>query len=195
MTERLHFYFSLSCIGEGNGNPLQCSCLENPRDGEAWWAAVYGVAQSRTWLKWLSSSCSLPICFSHLLDCPLIYSNSALRPSLWCSPNLEVLVPQIHTTCSLSIPSPLLEASVSFCRPLYLMVTSIFSTAALSPFSALLYIMELTTITVLYVLFIYSPPSESMGEFSGSAVEIFSFPSPVDSPSQQWVQHLCIQPT
>ena len=47
---------SLSCIGEGNGNPLQCSCLENPRDGGAWWAAVYGVAQSRTWLKWLSSS-------------------------------------------------------------------------------------------------------------------------------------------
>ena len=55
-TERLHFHFSLSCIGEGNGNPLQCSCLENPRDREAWWAAVYGVAQSRTQLKWLSSS-------------------------------------------------------------------------------------------------------------------------------------------
>ena len=51
----LHFHFSLSCIGEGNGNPLQCSCLENPRDRGAWWAAVYGVAQSRTWLKWLSS--------------------------------------------------------------------------------------------------------------------------------------------
>ena len=48
MTERLHFHFSLSCTGEGNSNPLQCSCLENPRDGEAWWAAVYGVAQSRT---------------------------------------------------------------------------------------------------------------------------------------------------
>ena len=47
-TERLHFRFSLSCIGEGNGNPLQCSCLENPRDGGAWWAAVYGVAQSQT---------------------------------------------------------------------------------------------------------------------------------------------------
>ena len=45
MTERLHFHFSLSCIGEGNGNPLQCSCLENPRDGASWWAAVYGVAQ------------------------------------------------------------------------------------------------------------------------------------------------------
>ena len=55
-TERLHFHFSLSCTGEGNGNPLQRSCLENPRDGGAWWAAVYGVAQSRTRLKRLSSS-------------------------------------------------------------------------------------------------------------------------------------------
>ena len=57
-TERLHFHFSLSCIGEGNGNPLWCSCLENPRGGGAWWAAVYGVAQSRTRLKRLSSSSS-----------------------------------------------------------------------------------------------------------------------------------------
>ena len=57
-TERLHFHFSLLCIGEGNGNPLQCSCLENPRDSEAWWAAVYGVAQSQTRLKRLSSSSS-----------------------------------------------------------------------------------------------------------------------------------------
>ena len=57
-TEQLHFHFSLSCIGEGNGNPLQCSCLENPRDREAWWAAVYGVAQSWTRLKRLSSSSS-----------------------------------------------------------------------------------------------------------------------------------------
>ena len=57
-TERLHFHFSLSCTGEGNGNPLQCSCLQNPRDGGAWWATVYGVAQSRTRLKWLSSSSS-----------------------------------------------------------------------------------------------------------------------------------------
>ena len=56
--ERLHFQFSLSCIGEGNGNPLQCSCLENPRDRGAWWAAVYGVARSRTQLKRLSSSSS-----------------------------------------------------------------------------------------------------------------------------------------
>ena len=54
------FHFPLSCFGEGNGNPLQCSWLENPRDGAVWRAAVYGVAQSRTWLKWLSSSSSRP---------------------------------------------------------------------------------------------------------------------------------------
>ena len=68
MTERLHFHFSLSCIGEGDGNPLQCSCLENPRDGGAWWAAVYGVAQSRTRLKRLSSSSSssMHVCISAL---------------------------------------------------------------------------------------------------------------------------------
>ena len=57
-TFTFHFPFSLSCIGEGNGNPLQCSCLENPRDGGAWWATVYGVAQSQTQLKQLSSSSS-----------------------------------------------------------------------------------------------------------------------------------------
>ena len=57
-TERLHFHFSLSWIGEGNGNPLQCSCLENPRNEGAWWAAVYGVTQSWARLKWLSSSSS-----------------------------------------------------------------------------------------------------------------------------------------
>ena len=53
-TERLHFHFSLSCIGEGNGNPLQCSCLENARDGGAWQSPIYGVAQTRTQLKRLS---------------------------------------------------------------------------------------------------------------------------------------------
>ena len=58
-TERHHFHFSLSYIGEGNGNPLQCSCLENPRDGRAWWATIYGVAQSRTRLKRLTSSSSI----------------------------------------------------------------------------------------------------------------------------------------
>ena len=59
MTERLPFHFSLSCIGEGNGNPLQCSCLENPRDGGAWWVAIYGVTQRKSGLKWLSSSSSI----------------------------------------------------------------------------------------------------------------------------------------
>ena len=58
MTDRLHFHFSLSCIGGGNGNPLQCSCLQNPRERGAWWATVYGVIQSWTWLKRLSSSSS-----------------------------------------------------------------------------------------------------------------------------------------
>ena len=53
-----YFHFSLSCVGEGNGNPLRCSCLENPRDRGAWWAAIYGVAQSQTRLKRLSSSSS-----------------------------------------------------------------------------------------------------------------------------------------
>ena len=57
-TERLHFHFSLSCIGQGHGKPLQCSCLENPRDGGAWWAAIYGVTQGRTQLKRLGSSSS-----------------------------------------------------------------------------------------------------------------------------------------
>ena len=93
-TEWLHFHFSLSCIGEGNGNPLQFSCLENPRDGEAWWAAIYGISQSQTRLKWLSSSSSIQrrwdssdhwgkchpalilnnSCF-HLCEKKLIYSN------------------------------------------------------------------------------------------------------------------------
>ena len=65
-TERLHFHFSLSCTGEGNGNPVQYSCLENPRDGGAWWAAVYGVAQSWTWLTWLSSSSSTYMAFKFM---------------------------------------------------------------------------------------------------------------------------------
>ena len=67
MTELLHFHFSLSCIGEGNGNPLQCSCLENPRDAGAWWAAIYGVTQSRTRLKRLSSSSSNSIISSRFI--------------------------------------------------------------------------------------------------------------------------------
>ena len=75
-TELLHFHSSLLCIGEGNGNPLQYSCLENPRDGGAWWAAVYGVAQSRTRLKWLSSSSILYWYFSFWLTSLCIIGSS-----------------------------------------------------------------------------------------------------------------------
>ena len=74
-TERLHFHFSLSCIGEGNGNPLQCSCLENPRDAGAWWAAIYGVAQSQTQLTRLSSSSSrMTTCPGHWVKGCKVYT-------------------------------------------------------------------------------------------------------------------------
>ena len=79
--ERLHFHFSLSCIGGGNGNPLQCSCLENPRNGGAWWAAICGVAQSRTWLKWLSSSSTL---WNHQM---------LLAYLIFLAPDLEIVTP------------------------------------------------------------------------------------------------------
>ena len=86
-TERLHFHFSLSCIGEGNGNPLQCSYLENPRDGGAWWAAVCGVAQGRTRLKRLSSSSRkrIPLEEPHqFLQCyPLFVVCVCLPPSVF----------------------------------------------------------------------------------------------------------------
>ena len=81
MTARFHFHFSFSCIGEGNSNPLQCSCLENPRDGRAWWAAVYGVAQSQTGLKRRSSSSStisLTYQFSYSL-CSFFFNAPNLR--------------------------------------------------------------------------------------------------------------------
>ena len=67
-TEPLHFHFSLSCIGEGNGNPLQCSCLENPRDNGAWWAAVYGVAQSRTRLKHAAAAAAAAALYHQKID-------------------------------------------------------------------------------------------------------------------------------
>ena len=81
-TERLYFHFSLSCIGEGHGNPLQCSCLENPRDGEAWWAAVYGVAQSWTLLKRLSSCSSSSFEFQqcNICKCQLRISHACYIP-------------------------------------------------------------------------------------------------------------------
>ena len=82
-TERLHIHFSLSCIGEGNGNPPQCSCLENPRNGGAWWASVYGVAQSQTRLKRLSTSSS-----SRML------SEAQLQWREWPLCSMEEITPQ-----------------------------------------------------------------------------------------------------
>ena len=96
-TERLHFHFSLSCIGEGNGNPLQCSCLENPRDGEAWWAAVYGVAQSQTRID-LAAAAAAYISTSHV----------ALR---WvCYQKTWVQISALQTP----------ENPLSFCEPQFL---------------------------------------------------------------------------
>ena len=94
MTERLHFDFSLSCIGEGNGNPLQYSCLENPRDGGAWWAAVYGVAQSWTLLKRLSSSRDFP-------GGPVVKNLPASEGDTGSIPGLGTKIP--HATGQLSL--------------------------------------------------------------------------------------------
>ena len=102
-TEQLPFHFSLSCIGEGNGSPLQCSCLENPRDGGAWWAAIYGVTQSRTGLKWLSrssSECTTSIASSFriwngtagIVSLPLtLFEVHFQRPTWLCTPGYLTL--------------------------------------------------------------------------------------------------------
>ena len=102
MTEWLHFHFSLSCIGEGNGNPLQCSCLENPRDGGAWWAAVYGVAQSWTRLKWLSrSSHSLAPGATEIITVePFVLCGKRHEQEGWFCPYL----PHVPFLCGLSFP-------------------------------------------------------------------------------------------
>ena len=114
-TERLHFHFSLSCIGEGNGNPLQCSCLEIPRDRGAWWAAVYGVAQSQTQLKRFSSSSSSTSSLSPFLTCfnsPLYFSFTAITTvcSYLCDSliNVSLLYHELH------------EGRDLFCSYLYL---------------------------------------------------------------------------
>ena len=110
MTERLHFYFSLSCIGEGHGNPLQCSCLENPRDGEAWWAAVYEVAQSWTRLKWLSSSSIHVYIYTHIYRFYLLiyfiianHLQRHLKPIV-VSTALGLCISVSHITFVLSVP-------------------------------------------------------------------------------------------
>ena len=101
-TEWLHFHFSLSCIGEGNGNPLQYPCLENPRDGGAWWAAVCGIAQSRTRLKRLSSSI-LTITVSNKCD----DGKEQIEKAEWMTylhrQSLQLFFNQLHIKCSLPI--------------------------------------------------------------------------------------------
>ena len=124
-TERLHFHFSLSCIREGNGNPLQCSCLENPRDDGARWAAVSGVAQSRTRLKRLSSSSS----------------SSILRPTLAPPASPREFSALSLSSFSLASYTVLLEAEplspVPDCEPLEgkdkLFITSISPSPGTSP--------------------------------------------------------------
>ena len=98
-TEQLHFHFSVSCIGEGNGNPLQCSCLENPRDGGVWWAAIYGVAQSRTRLKWLSSS-NQRMEWNLDGNCFISRGDSYMRPTLYHLPHdvhSSIIKPSQHS--------------------------------------------------------------------------------------------------
>ena len=117
MTKWLHFHFSLSWVGEGNGNSLQCSCLENPRDGEAWWAAVCGVAQSRTRLKRLSSSSSRS---SRLRNAELQIHDTGPQ-EIWCffmyQKNQESgLIKIIFLVCTPAIWRPVTLYSQSFLR-------------------------------------------------------------------------------
>ena len=124
-TERLHFHFSLSCIGEGNGNPLQCSCQENPRDGEAWWAAIYGVARSRTRLKQLSSSSRI---YHRLITkFAIIFSpffiSMAYGTWLWISSHDEVACIShplmLCWVCDLFWPTQWVRCNILVCASIY----------------------------------------------------------------------------
>ena len=103
MTEHLHFHFLLSCIGEGNGNPLQCSCLENPRDGGALWAAMYGVSQSRTRLTRLSSSSSSFFIYWVLGSLKQLMKKSSQLVGIriqTCLKNMDSLSPRLIQYCN-----------------------------------------------------------------------------------------------
>ena len=111
---------SLSCIGEGNGNPLQCSCLENPRDEGAWWAAIYGVAQSQIWLKWLSSSSSSNSVNALHMDShlfPLLFSKTLLivRSYINLVDHSGAITLLILTPCYNSVSCLLVKSSWLFC--------------------------------------------------------------------------------
>ena len=98
----LHFHFSLSCIGEGNGNTLQCSCLENPRDGGALWAAIYGVTQSRTWSD-LAAAAPYKVGCSIIIT-PILYIS---KLSSWQVANTDILylTPNCNTVFPLKMES------------------------------------------------------------------------------------------
>ena len=97
LTEWLHFHFSLLCIGGGNGNPLQCSCLENPRDGGTWWAAIYGIEQSWTRLQWLSSNSSsfYKVIFFYFSDKKIRINRNEISNILSLQPIESSLVPYL----------------------------------------------------------------------------------------------------
>ena len=124
-TEWLHFHFSLSCPGEGSGNPLQCSCLENPRDGGTWWASVYEVTQSQTRLKRLSSSSSSVRC-SVLSDFATPWTGSSgqgilqVRILEW----VAFLSPEDFSYPGIQLGSPTLQADSLLSQPsvVYLLV-------------------------------------------------------------------------
>ena len=111
MTERLHFHLSLSCVGEGNGNPLQYSCLANPMDGGAWKAAVHGVAQSRTRLKRLSSSITpwLMVPFLHVQSQKRVlksFSNNIIPKTSSVSYHSFLQIFMINSICNFYSPLP-----------------------------------------------------------------------------------------
>ena len=106
MTEQLHFHFSLWCTGEGNGNPLQCSCLENPRDGGAWWAAVYGIAQSWTLLKRLSSSRVGQEVEGVFHSHSVMFNSFATPQTVACQAPLSMGSPRQTYWSGLPLPSP-----------------------------------------------------------------------------------------
>ena len=109
-TERLHFHFSLSCIGEGKGNPLQCFCLENPRDGGAWWAAVYGVAHSWTRLKQLSNSSSFDLTFQ--VPCNIVITASDLTSITFYIHNCTLFLLWLCLFILSEVISPLFSSSI-----------------------------------------------------------------------------------
>ena len=98
----MFFLLTMMYFGEGNGNPLQCSCLENPRDGGAWWATVYGVAQSQTRLKWLSSSSSMLL---DILQCCTDYCSTVLDSQNWVQQGTRICAIDVRRVWNCSLPS------------------------------------------------------------------------------------------